>query len=41
MNVQIPKETKEALADVIKEVIPNIKNIISFDELLNYATQGD
>ena len=41
MNVQITEETKEALVEVIKEVIPNIKNTISFDELLNFQTQGD
>jgi len=40
-KVQITNEQKEALVEVIQEVIPTIKNIITFDELLNYATQGD
>lgn len=35
------EEQKETLVEVIKEVIPNIKNTISFDELLNFQTQGD
>jgi len=41
MEVQITAEQKETLIEIIQEVIPTIKNTISFDELLNYATQGD
>lgn len=41
MNVQITEEQKEALTEILQEVIPTIKNTISFDELLNYQSQGD
>lgn len=34
-------DIKETLAEVIKEVIPTIENVITFDELLNFQSQGD
>lgn len=40
-SVKITEETKEALTEILQEVIPTIKNTITFDELLNFATQGD
>ena len=40
-SVKITEETKEALTEILQEVIPTIKNTIAFDELLNFATQGD
>lgn len=41
MEVQITEEQKDALTEILQEVIPTIKNTITFDELLNFATQGD
>jgi hypothetical protein len=40
-SVKITEETKEALVEVIQEILPTIKNTITFDELLNFAMQGD
>lgn len=38
---ELTQEQKETLSEVIQEILPTIKNTITFDELLNFAMQGD
>jgi len=40
-KVQITNEQKETLAEILQEVIPNIKNTITFEDLINFQSQGD
>lgn len=35
------EEQKETLTEIIQELLPTIKNTVSFSELLNFQTQGD
>lgn len=38
---ELTQEQKETLSEVIQEILPTIKNTISFNELLNFQSQGD
>lgn len=40
-SVKITDTQKEVLTEVIEDIIKDIKNVVTFEELLSYQTQGD